>query len=203
MSGSTAIGESGPAPRPKRPFGVRLYLTIGFAAVALIATGFSYVLLTGSSDQEASQRAADITVGRTVRLADRVGAHPLDHPNAHLDSVSDPGYSAWVFNAKRQLLSAPVSRGVALHTVTDRPQAITAALHGTRAVDSLPGSVTVVSAPVFRNGRLAGALLVRADRPQAIARALDSLRGDRLTAAGVALALEALVFRLQSLLRGA
>jgi len=193
VSGSTAIGGSGPAPRPKRPFGVRLYLTIGFAAVALIATGFSYVLLTGSSNQEASQRAADITVGRTVRLADRVGAHPLDHAHAHLDSVSDPGYSAWVFNARRQLLSAPVSRGAALRTVTDRPQAITAALHGTRAVDSLPGSVTVASAPVFRNGRLAGVLLVRADRPQAIARALGDLRGDRLTAAGVALAIAVVI----------
>jgi signal transduction histidine kinase len=193
VSGTTAIGKSAPAARSKRPFGVRLYLTLGFAAVAVIAAGFSYVLLTSSSDQAASTRAADITVGRTVRLADRVGAHPLDHATAQLESVTDPGYSAWVFNANRHLLTPPISRGVALGTVADRPMAITAALHGTRAVDELPGATTVVSAPVFRMGRLAGALLVRADRPQAIARALASLRGDRLTAAGVALAIAVVI----------
>jgi signal transduction histidine kinase/HAMP domain-containing protein len=186
---TTAIGQSAPAARSKRPFGVRLYLTFGFAAVALIAAGFSYVLLAGSSNEAASRRAADITVGRTVRLADRVGTHPLSHATSQLDSVTDPGYSAWVFNANRQLLTPAKSRDDALRMVTDRPQAITAALHGTRAVEQLPGGVTVVSAPVFRNGRLAGALLVRADRPQAITRALDALRGDRLTAAGVALAI--------------
>jgi signal transduction histidine kinase len=186
---TTAIGQSAPAARSKRPFGVRLYLTLGFAAVALIAAGFSYVLLTGSSDVAASRRAADITVGRTVRLADRVGAHPLFHATSQLDSVSDPGYSAWVFNAKRQLLTPAKSRDDALSMVTDRPQAVTAALRGTRSVAQLPGGVTVVSAPIFRNGRLAGALLVRADRPQAIAKALDALRGDRLTAVGVALAI--------------
>ena len=179
--------------RSKRPFGVRLYLTLGFAAVAVIAAGFSYVLLTSSSDQAATERAADITVGRTVRLADHLGAHPLGLASQQLDSVTGAGYSAWVFNAHRRLLTSPHSHGLALMRVADRPQAITAALHGTRAVDQLPGDVTVVSAPVFRNGRLAGALLVRAERPQAIGRALDSLRGDRLTAAGVALAIAVVI----------
>ena len=44
--------------------------------MASIAAGFSYLLITGSSDEAASEQAADITVGRTVRLADRIGAHP-------------------------------------------------------------------------------------------------------------------------------
>ena len=46
-----AIGDSAVGGRLKRPFGVRLYLTIGFAAVALIAAGLSYLLLTGSSEE--------------------------------------------------------------------------------------------------------------------------------------------------------
>src|SRR5205823_14900231 len=122
VSGTTAIGQSATATRSKRPFGVRLYLTLGFAAVALIAAGFSYVLLTGSSDQAASSRAADITVGHTVRLADRIGTHPLFHASSQLDSVSDSGYSAWVFNAHRQLLTPARSHDDALSEVTDRPQ---------------------------------------------------------------------------------
>ncbi len=42
-----AIGDSAGSGRSKRPFGVRLYLTIGFAAVALIAAGLSYLLAHG------------------------------------------------------------------------------------------------------------------------------------------------------------
>jgi signal transduction histidine kinase len=193
VSGTTAIGHPAQAARSKRPFGVRLYLTLGFAAVALIAAGFSYVLLTSSSDQAASERATDITVGRTVRLADRVGAHPLARAMPHLESVTDPGFAAWVFSARGRLMTPRTSRGIALGDVQDHMSAVNSALRGTRAVDQLPGDVTVVSAPVYRNARLGGALLVRANRPQAIAHALSSLRGDRLTAAGVALAIAVVI----------
>ena len=62
------------------------------------------------------------------------------------------------------------------------------ALRGSRAVNSLPDSVTLASAPVFRDGRLSGALLARAERPQEITQAIEALRGDRLTAAAVAIA---------------
>ncbi len=193
MSGTTAIGQPAKAPRSRRPFGVRLYLTIGFAAVALITAGFSYVLISGSSEDAASERAADITVGRTVRLADRIGAHPLSLAPAEIESISDPGYSAWVFDEEGRLLTPPVSRSVTLTTVPDRRMAINVALRGSRVVNQLPGSVTLASAPVFRDGRLSEVLLARAERPEEIAQAIEALRGDRLTAAGVALAV-AIVF---------
>jgi signal transduction histidine kinase len=170
----------------KRPFGVRLYLTIAFAAVALITAGLSYWLLTGSSDQAASQRAADITVGRTVRLADRVGSHAPKDASRQLATINDPGFSAWVVARHRQLLTTPPSRGVSLRDVEDHAEAITTALHGTRTVDRLPDRATLVATPVFRNGQLAGALLVRADQPQALSKTIASLGGDRLTAAIVA-----------------
>src|SRR5881396_999310 len=96
-----AIGQPATVARSRRPFGVRLYLTLGFAAVASIAAGFSYLLVTGSSDQAASEQAADITVGRTVRLADRIGRHPAARAAAQIDSVNDQGYSAWAFDAER------------------------------------------------------------------------------------------------------
>src|SRR5919108_6409361 len=187
-SGSAAIGEPVPAARSRRPFGVRIYLTIAFAAVALIAAGLSYLLITGSSEEAASERAADITVGRAVRLADRIGAHPRGEVAVQLTSVSDPGFSAWAFHRRRNLLTPPFSHGVPVRTVPGRRQAVAAAVRGARKVRQVPGSVTVVSVPLFRGSRPAGALLVRAERPQTIARALDAVQGDRLTAAAIAVA---------------
>jgi signal transduction histidine kinase len=188
-----AIGQPASVGRARRPFGVRLYLTLGFAAVASIAAGFSYLLITGSSDQAASAQAADITIGRTVRLADRIGAHPADEAATQTISVSDPGYSAWVFDAHHRLLTPRLSRGVALGEVAGRRMAISAAMRGSRAVDQLPDAVTVVSAPIFRDGRFSGAVLARADRPEEIERTIDALRGDRLTAAAIAVAVAVVI----------
>jgi len=180
------IGKSAGRARSRRPFGVRLYLTIGFAAVALIAAGLSYALLTGSSDSAASQRAADITVGRAVGLADRIGRHPAGQSQNQFASIADPGFSAWVYGRNRNLLTSKRSRGYLLHDVENHPADVTSALQGERTVDRLPDGVTVVSTPIFRNGMLSGALLVRADQPQALSRTIAGLGGDRLKAALVA-----------------
>ncbi|OLE36055.1 MAG: hypothetical protein AUG48_08720 [Actinobacteria bacterium 13_1_20CM_3_68_9] len=183
-----AIGQPATVAGSRRPFGVRLYLTLGFAAVASIAAGFSYLLVTGSSDRAASEQAADITIGRTVRLADRIGSHPRASAATQIAAVADQGYSAWAFNAKRRLVTSRVSRGMALGDVPGRKMAIAAAMRGARAVDQLPGVVTIVSAPVFRNGALSGAVLARSNRPEEIQRTINALRGDRLTAAAIAVA---------------
>src|SRR4051812_4407276 len=181
-----AIADSAGSARSKRPFGVRLYLTLAFAAVALIAAGLSYLLLTGSSDSAASQRAADITVGRAVSLADRGAAHAPKKAQKQFATINDPGFSAWVFGRHRQLLTSWHSRGVSLSDVSDRAEAVTAALHGTRTVNRLPDEVTRVATPVFRHGELAGALLVHANQPQALAKTIETISGDRLTATIVA-----------------
>src|SRR5215208_4367027 len=122
-----SIAETPAAGGSKRPFGVRLYLTIAFAAVALIAAGLSYLLLTGSTDSAASQRAADITVGRAVSLADRVAAHAPKKAQKQFATINDPGFSSWVFGRHRQLLTSWHSRGVSLSDVPDRAEAVTAA----------------------------------------------------------------------------
>jgi two-component system phosphate regulon sensor histidine kinase PhoR len=184
-----AIGDSAATGRSKRPFGVRLYLTIGFAAVALIAAGLSYLLVIRSSDLAASQRAADITVGRAVRLADRIGSHGPKKSANQFESVNDPGFSAWVFGNKRRLITPRRSRGVALRDVPDHGEPLTMALQGSRTVDRLPDRATMVATPVFRNGRQQGALLVRSEQPQALARTIAGLGGDRLTAVLIAVAI--------------
>src|SRR5213593_989021 len=100
-----AIGQPASVAGSRRPFGVRLYLTLGFAAVASIAAGFSYLLVTGSSDEAAGEQAANLTLGRTARVADRIGAHPSANATAQIDLVKDQGFSAWAFDANRRLLT--------------------------------------------------------------------------------------------------
>src|ERR671922_91942 len=124
------IGQPTTVAQSRRPFGVRLYLTLGFAAVASIAAGFSYLLVTGSSDEAAGEEAANITVGRAGRIADRIGAHPSASATAQIESVNDQGFSAWAFDARRRLLTPRLSRGVALDEVPGRREAIAAALRG-------------------------------------------------------------------------
>jgi two-component system phosphate regulon sensor histidine kinase PhoR len=183
-----AIGQPATVARSRRPFGVRLYLTLGFAAVASIAAGFSYLLVTGSSDQAAGEQAANITLGRTARLADRIGAHPSSSAATQIDLVKDQGYSAWAFDARHRLLTPRLSRGVELGRVPGQRLAVAAALRGSRTLDQLPRVVTVASVPLFRNGRISGAVLARAELPEEIDRTIDALRGDRLTAAAIAVA---------------
>jgi signal transduction histidine kinase len=188
-----AIADSPASGRSKRPFGVRLYLTIGFAAVAFIAAGLSYLLLTGSTDEAASQRAAEITVGRAVSLADRIGSHVPAKTQKQFERITDSGFSAWVYDKNRKLITAKHSRGVALADVEDHPEAVRMALQGSRTVDRLPDRTTMVATPIFRNGHIAGALLVRAEQPQALARAIQSISGDRLTATIVAVVIAVVI----------
>jgi two-component system phosphate regulon sensor histidine kinase PhoR len=189
-----AIGQPATVARSRRPFGVRLYLTLGFAAVASIAAGFSYLLVTGSSEGAAGEQAANITLGRTARLADRISAHPSANAAAQIDLVKDQGFSAWAFDADGRLLTPRLSRGVELGEVPgQRALATVAATRGSRTVRQLPGVVSVASVPLFRNGRLSGAVLARADQPEEIERTIDALRGDRLAAAAIAVAIAVVI----------
>ncbi len=183
-----AIGQPATAARSRRPFGVRLYLTLGFAAVASIAAGFSYLLVTGSSDETAGVEASNITLGRTARLANRVGAHPSAGATGQIEAVKDQGYSAWVFDAQGRLLTPRLSRGVELGEVPGQRGAVEAALRGSRIVEQLPGVVTVASIPLFDRRGISGAVLARAERPEEIERTIDAIRGDRLTASAIAVA---------------
>jgi signal transduction histidine kinase len=186
-----AANESQPGAR--RPVGVRLYLAIAFAAVALITAGLAALLVTGSSDNEANERAIELTLGRTVGLADRIGQRPPSAAASLLADISDPGYSAWVFDPQGKLISPEISRGVPLSDVPGRVKAIDNALIGDRTLDELPGDVTSVAAPVFRGGRPSGAVLARAERPQELQAAIEEVRGDTVTAALVAVAVAVLI----------
>jgi two-component system sensor histidine kinase VicK len=190
---STRPVSDGPQPRARRAVGVRLYLALAFAAVALIAAGLSYVLASGLSEDAASQSSADIAVGRTIRIADRIGARPPRDALLSLQSVDDPSYSAWLFDKHGKLISPRIANGVDLKAEPARGPTLAAALSGHSAVNHLPGAVTLAAQPVFRNGRLVGAVLARAARAGAVQKALRTLKGDRLTAAGIAVAVAVLL----------
>jgi len=186
-----AIGQS--QSRPRRPVGVRLYLALAFAAVALITAGLSVLLVSDASEDTASEQAEEITVGRSVRLADRIGDRPPQAATTLLGDITDPGYAAWVFDRRSELLTPETARGISLSEVPGYQRAVRLAQRGSRTVEKLPGDVTRLATPVFREGRPAGAVLARAERPEELQSALDQIRGDRLTAAFVALAIAALI----------
>ena len=174
-------------PRAPRPFGVRLYLALAFAAVALITAGLSVLLVSASGEDTAGERAEEITVGRSVRLADRIGDRAPQAATTLLTDVTDPGYAAWVFDRRGELLTPDLSRGIELEDVPGYRRALRMAQRGSRTVEELPGEITRLATPIFREGRPAGALLARAETPEEIQAALEEIRGDRLTAALIAL----------------
>ncbi len=185
------IGE--PQPRPRRPFGVRLYLAIAFAAVALITAGLSVLLVSGSTEEIATDRATELTLGRTISLADRVGDRAPNAAPTLLTDITDPGYAAWVFDAKGELITPEVARGIPVSDVPGYRRAVNEAQRGSRTEEQLAGGVTLVIAPVFRKGRPAGAIVARAERPEELQSAVDEIRGDRLTAALIAVCIAALI----------
>ena len=176
-----------------RPFGVRLYLALAFAAVAMITAGLAYVLVSDTSERAADDELVQIEVGRTVSLADEIGNRPPRAAETTLSGITETGYSAWVFDADGQLITPKRSQGTELSAVPGARRATGAALLGSRFVDDLPGDITVVAVPIFRDGAIDGAIVGRSERSPEVQSAIDELRGDRLTALGVAVAVAILV----------
>jgi signal transduction histidine kinase/HAMP domain-containing protein len=186
-----AIGQS--QPRARRPVGVRLYLALAFGTVALISAGLSVLLVSDASEDTASEQAEEITVGRSVRLADRIGDRPPKAAPTLLGDITDPGYAAWVFDQKGDLLTPEIARGIPLSDVPGYRRAVRLAQRGSRTVEDLPEDVIRLATPVFREGTPAGAVLARAERPEELQAALEQIRGDRLTAALLAVGIAALI----------
>ncbi|MQA76204.1 MAG: HAMP domain-containing protein [Solirubrobacterales bacterium] len=170
----------------RRPFGVRLYLAFAFAAVALITAGIAYLVVGDTGNQGAGQRLTELAVGRTVGLADAIGNRPPQQTEATLSGVIEEGYSAWVFDDRGRLTTSPTAEGINLLDVPNARRAAQSSLIGSRYVDELPGGATVVGIPIFREGRIAGALVARSVPAPEVRQAIEAGRGDRLAAVGIA-----------------
>ena len=176
-----------PVWRRRRPFGVRLYLAFAFAGVALITAGLAYLLVSETGQEAADERLNEVASGRTVLLADEVGDAPERKAQTTLDVGTQEGFSAWVFDSGHELVTERISQDFNVAQVERGGRAVDQALATNRLfIQELPGGVTVVAAPIFREGATAGAMLARADRPPELQEAINAVRGDRITALGVA-----------------
>jgi signal transduction histidine kinase/HAMP domain-containing protein len=203
---------SKPSP-PRRRVGVRLWLTLAFAAVG-IATGISvYVFLSGSSEQSAQERSVEIAIGETFRLSEQVeqvGRRRVDEVVAASRSES---FVPWVFSREGNLRTRETVLGTSLAGVPHRAAALRRALRGTGFVDRIGQSnVVIVSVPLVREGERQGAILARATQPPEVREALASVREDRLKALAIAVGLSLVIgavvaslvtLRLKRLARGA
>ena len=186
-------GTSTPRSVRRRPFGVRLYLALAFAAVAMITAVLAYLLVADTGEQAADEDLVQLAVGRTVELADELGDQPARAAATTLGGIATDGYSAWVFTRGGRLLTSKTSAGVELLAVPGGRRGVQRALIGSRYVDKLPGGVTIVAVPIFRDGAIAGAILGRSVRAPEVQEAIEALRGDRLTALGAAVAVAVLI----------
>jgi signal transduction histidine kinase/HAMP domain-containing protein len=185
--------RSGQRSARRRPFGVRLYLAVAFAAVALITAGLAYLLVSDTGQEAADDELTQIASGRTSQLAGELGNRNPAQAAAIIAGVTEEGFSAWVFNDSGKLITTRTSNGVELLEVPGARSAVQSALLGSRPLEELAGGVTVIAAPILRQGRIDGAILARSVRSPEVQTAIDELRGDRLTALGVAITVAVLI----------
>src|SRR5919106_2929265 len=178
--------------QPRR-VGVRLWLGIAFAGVGIITGTSVYAFVSGTSEESAQERAVEISVGRTVTLADELGEFSRGTSESILEDHRSEDFVAWTFDRKGRLHTPQVVLGVDLKRVGRRGEAIRTALRGGRVVREHGGNVTDVSLPVFRDGEIAGALLTRATTPPEVRSALAAVREDRLTALAIAVTIAVLL----------
>ncbi len=187
-----AATRTEPIPRRRR-FGVRLWLSLAFAAVGIV-TGISvYAFVSGSSEESAQERSTEIATGETVRLAGRVRGGSLKSVRKAVAQARSESFAPWVFSRRRELRTPHMVLGVGLGHVERRAEALHQALRGQGFVDDQGGGVTVVAVPVVRGGLPRGAVLARATRPSEVRGALQAVREDRLKALGIAVGLAVLI----------
>jgi two-component system, OmpR family, phosphate regulon sensor histidine kinase PhoR len=173
---------------------MRLWLGAAFALVSLITAASVYVFVDDSSGRTLQSESADLAVGKTASLADELGrVDKLQAANvlAQADSAT---FNAWALNRHGHPF-APGQNFAALDTLPQRPEAIQVAQDGRRYRASLPDNVTVTAAPIFGSGKVPvrGMVVVRAEPPPALTHAFDELRGDRVRALLIAIAIGILV----------
>jgi two-component system, OmpR family, phosphate regulon sensor histidine kinase PhoR len=171
---------------------MRLWLGAAFAGVSLITAASVYVFVDDSSGRTLQSESADLAVGKTSSLADDLGKVDKLHAANVLALANTGNFEAWAVNRHGNPF-APGQNLAALAAVQQKPEAVRVALGGRLYRASLPGNVTVAATPISGKKYVRGAVLVRAEPPPALTRAFDQLRGDRLRALLIAIAIGVLV----------
>jgi len=171
---------------------MRLWLGAAFALVSLITAASVYIFVDDSSGRTLQSESADLAVGKTSSLADDLGRVDKLHAANVIAQANSETFEAWALNRHGNPFAPGQSLG-ALATVQQKPDAVRVALDGRLYRASLPGNVTVAAAPIVGRSFVRGAVVVRAEPPPALSRAFDQLRGDRLRALLIAIAIGVLV----------
>jgi two-component system, OmpR family, phosphate regulon sensor histidine kinase PhoR len=171
---------------------MRLWLGASFALVSLITAASVYVFVDDSSGRTLQSESADLAAGKTSSLADDLAKVDKLHAANVLAQSNTDTFQAWAVNRHGNAF-APGQDLNALASVQQEGDAIRAALGNRSYRASLPANVTVAAAPIFGTQHARGAVIVRAEPPPALTRAFDELRGDRLRALLIAIAIGALV----------
>jgi signal transduction histidine kinase len=179
--------EGRPA-RRRRLLGVRLYLAIAFAAVAVLTAALAFLVVSDTGESAADETLSDLAVGRTVRLAVELGDRPQRQADAIVAGITEEGFSTWVFNRRGELLTDPVPQRTRLREVPRARRAVRASLAGRRYIDVREGPVTIAAVRIIRDGQIGGTVLTQSGRSPEAQVAIEAARGDRLTALGIAVA---------------
>jgi signal transduction histidine kinase/HAMP domain-containing protein len=171
---------------------MRLWLGAAFALVSLITAAAVYVFVDDSSGRTLQSESADLAAGKTSKLAADLAKVKKPRAANLLTQAESETFEAWAVNRHGNPF-APGQDLAPMRTIEQRDEAIRAALANRSYRASLPGNVTVASAPIAGKDFARGAVVVRAEPPPALTRAFDELRGDRLEALLVAIAIGVLV----------
>ena len=168
---------------------MRLWLGAAFAGVTLITAASVYLFVDDSSGRTLRSESSNLAVGRTSNIADQLeDLNDFDTARV-LNEANSETYQVWGISRDGRPLAEQALPPGDINSVEGGAEAIASALGGRRFRDELSGNVTVVSAPIFGKRLLRGAVLARAEPPPALTRAFDDLRGDRLRALAIAIAI--------------
>ena len=165
---------------------MRVWLAAGFTVVAILTVAIMLTSVTSSSQELLSERSTELAVGRTIRLADRI-AEPDTNIETEIQAANGEGFAAWFFSPDGELDTEQAE----LRPIIDNPafaEVQESALSGVRRSMELDdGEVTLVGAPIFRDGVQIGAVVGRYSQPVVLSGALDTLRSESVRAAIIAI----------------
>ncbi|MDP9187878.1 MAG: ATP-binding protein [Actinomycetota bacterium] len=189
---SSRPGAAGGRRRGRR-ISMRLWLGTAFAAVTVITAAAVYVFVNDSSGRTLRTESADLAVGRTSSLADQLEFAKENRAGEILNEANSDTFLVWAVNRRGKAFASEALAPADLRTIERAGEAVQVARAGRRFRADLPGDQTIASAPVFGKRSIRGVVVVVAEPPPALTRAFDDLRGDRLRALGIAVAIGVLV----------
>lgn len=172
---------------------MRLWLGAAFAAVTVITALSVYVFVNDSSGRTLEARSADLAFGRTAGLADQFEEASKAEAATILNEANSETFRVWAVTRNGRPFAPAAVPPADLRGYERAGDAIATAEAGRRYRADLEGDRTIASAPIFGPRGIRGTVVVVAEPPPALSQAFDELRGDRIRALIIAVAIGLLV----------